>query len=224
MIVFIFLLLSCKKDKVKTLTVDYGYFPLETGQWIIYNIESVTIDTEINLFDTTIYQLKETVESIYLDTTGEEVARIERYTRENDTLPWVISDVWTAKRTGSSAQKTEENIKYIKMIFPAEKGKTWNGNAYNHLDSQEYEITNTDHSASYNNLIFDSVMTITHAYDSSLIDKNHIYERYAKNTGLIYKYAIDVYSNIQNFNPALPIEERISSGSIYKQEIIDYGN
>ena len=78
---------------------------------------------------------------MYIDDNDKEVIRIERYYRDTDTNSWVIKDVWHAQIVNATAQKIEENIRYIKLVFPSEIGKSWDGNAFNTIDYQEYEIT-----------------------------------------------------------------------------------
>ncbi|MFH2141810.1 MAG: hypothetical protein ABIJ97_05275 [Bacteroidota bacterium] len=217
-------LFACKKDKNQESSIDYSYFPDQTGMWYIYNIEYINIDRPLGIFDTTRYQIKEIIESKYFDDTGNEAMRIERYKRDDENSAWEIKDVWSACLLNLSLHKTEENVKYIKLIFPVSEGKKWDGNAYNQYENQIYEITEIDVPATINQNDFDSVLTVTQANDSSLIDKTFIIEKYAKNVGLIYRQAIDIFSNTTLFNPNLPIEQRVSTGTFYKQELIQYGN
>lgn len=219
-----FLVYSCKKDKVVELSIDYSYFPSVTGSWIIYNIEEINIDVQSTTFDTSTYQIKEVVESLYMDTTGHETMRIERYSRPDEASPWVIKDVWTAQVNKVNAQKTEENIRYIKLVFPLTTGKTWDGNAYNVYNPENYEIVNIDRTENIGGLSLDSVLTVSQVYDSSLVSLKNNFEKYAKNIGLVQKHELYVYSIITNFNPTLPIMERITTCKYYNQVAVDYGN
>jgi hypothetical protein len=191
--------------------------------WHIYDIEEIEIDSPVGKFDTTRYQILEIIESEYIDDEGNNALRIERYKRDNENSTWIIKDVWSAGFISHSAYKTEENIKYIKLIFPASEGKKWNGNAYNIIGEQEYKITEIDIPCSLTALSFDSVLTVIQLNDTSLIDKKYMVEKYAKNVGLIYKEIIDIYSNISLHNSSLPIEQRVDTGTFYKQELTDYG-
>lgn len=191
--------------------------------WHIYDIKEIEIDRPVGKFDTTRYQILEIIESEYIDDEGNNALRIERYKRDNENSTWIIKDVWSAGFISHSVYKTEENIKYIKLIFPVSEGKKWNGNAYNIIGEQEYEITEIDIPCSLTDLSFDSVLTVIQLNDTSLIDKKYMVEKYAKNVGLIYKEIIDIYSNISLHNSSLPIEQRVDIGTFYKQELTDYG-
>ena len=217
----LFLFPSCQKDQsVNFNSIDYGYFPDKIGSWIIYNVVEIHIDSESGVFDTAYYQINEIIESKFSDNSNRQTLRIERYIRENDTLPWNIKDVWFANLLTNSAQKVEENIRYVKLVFPVKLNKTWDGNTYNTLEECEYKITGIDINDTINSLFFDSVLTVTQKDEENMIEKFYFIEKYAKNTGMVYKQIIDITS-------LYPIpgdfEERIKFGNILTMEVVEYG-
>ncbi len=221
-LVIVLIIFSCKKDKSLDNSIDYSYFPDIIGTWVEYDITKIHIDDPSAIYDTVKYMIREIIESKYTDTTGNEVMRVERYIKYSDTTAWIIKDVWTAQFLNASLHKTEENIKYIKIAFPAKIDKEWNGNAYNIYDSQIYEITELDKDEIINSFNFDSVLTVTQINDSSLIHKNYAIEKFAKNIGLVYRHSTEIESDITI--QSIPIEERITTGDIYIQEVINFGN
>ena len=220
---------SCKKDEeVKTTNVGYSYAGAEVGRWIIYDVDS----TDYNLGKAGViqnfkFQIKEVIESEYLDAEGRPALRIERYKRlYNDTvpydsIPWVLKDVWSANITNTTFERVEENIRFIKLAFPVKQGKRWNGNAKNTEDEWDYEYMDTDQRRSFGNLSFDSTLWVQQKLDSSLVHKIDSLEIYAKNIGMIYKKAIGV--NSQNMNLSLPIMSRITTGIVCYYTINSYG-
>ncbi len=56
-------LISCKDDVDNIVPIDYSYFPIDTGRWITYDVEEITIDKPSELYDTVRYQLKEVIQS-----------------------------------------------------------------------------------------------------------------------------------------------------------------
>ncbi len=219
--IFIFFFPSCQKDQsVNFNSIDYGYFPDRVGSWMIYNVVEIHIDSESGVFDTAYYQIKEIIESKFLDNSNRQTLRIERYIRENDTLTWNIKDVWFANLLTNSAQKVEENIRYVKLVFPVKLNKTWDGNAHNTLEECEYKITEIDINDTINSLFFDSVLTVTQKDEENMIEKFYFIEKYAKNTGMVYKQIIDITS-------LYPIpgdfEERIKLGNILTMEVVEFG-
>ena len=100
----------------------------------------------------------------------------------------------------------------------------WNGNAYNRIDTLEkypYKITSLNIPESINNLLFDSVLTVTQKEFVSLIDKQHFYEKYAYGVGLIEKQQVDIFSD--DPDNTIPIENRVNKGTQYFQKITGYG-
>ncbi|MBE9469380.1 MAG: hypothetical protein IMY72_13830 [Bacteroidetes bacterium] len=229
-IISAFLLSSCEENNVKvdnSLANDYKYFPLNVGSWIIYDVEDINIDEPSEVFDTSYYQIKEFVDFSFTDETQSEAYRINRYIRQDASSSWEIKDVWTAQLINNAAQRVEENIRYVKLSFPLIINKTWNGNLYNMLNTLnefKYEITQLDINDVINNISFDSVLMVTQVVDTSLIHKNYSFEKYAKNIGLVYKKEIKILSNQSGFDPSVPIEQRIKTGTIFTLQISDYGN
>lgn len=186
--VFYLVICSCTKDK-KTSQPDVGYeyFPNTAGSWIIYNVDSIIHDDFYDTIITYKYQVKEIIESLFTDNSGGETQRIERYKRSDSSAAWAITDVWYANRTSTTAERVEENIRYIKLIFPVKDKAKWNGNAYNTLGEKEYKYSGVNFSATVGNTAFDSVLTVLQEDIVRPIDKKYSVEKYAKNTGLVYK-------------------------------------
>jgi hypothetical protein len=179
---------GCKKDAAVEGYLGHQYFPLNTGHEIIYDVDSI-VKNEFNLgqVDTFRFQIKEVVESYFTDNEGRETARLERYKRSDSSQPWVIHKVWTANLTLNTAEKKEDNITYIKLIFPPVKNRKWNGNARNEYEEQEYRITDTHRAETINNIPFDSVTTVLQADEDNIVYKKFEIEKYAANAGLVYK-------------------------------------
>jgi len=184
-IVFLF---SCKKDKIDApVDVGYSYYPTKAGNWIVYQVDSIVYDDFTGTVDTFAYQLKEVIESDFIDNQGRNSQRIERYHRANDTLQWILKDVWYSNRTNTTAEKVEENVRYIKLIFPVKLSQEWNGNAYNYFDPQIYKYSDLYKSYDANSLHFDSTITVIQKEELNLILDDYAIEIFAKNVGLVYK-------------------------------------
>ena len=94
--------------------------------------ERLSFDDVTLTSDTIHYQVKEELDSTFIDDTGNQAYRIER-SRRNDTASfWTITDIWYCNLTSSTAEKVEENLRFIKLSFPMFKNKTWAGNKYIH--------------------------------------------------------------------------------------------
>lgn len=206
---------SCKKDVAPSLDVGYGYFPTNVGHWIIYDVVTIEHDAPVNKHDTAVFQIMEIIESTFSDNENRQTQRIERYIRSDSTLPWVIKDVWFSNLTASTAEKVEENVRFVKLIFPVLLGETWDGNNFNSQDIWNYEYTEVDMSYTINNLSFDSTVTVLQIDEGNLIEKNYALEIYAKNVGMIYKELILLETEVDG---------TITLGSELTMNMISYGD
>jgi hypothetical protein len=215
------LFISCKKHETeKPMDVGYGYFPTNIGHWVLYDVDSTFYDDYHYTHYHYHYTIKEYIESTFLDNQNRPTQRIERY-KTIDTIPTYIANVWSANLTSSNAEKVEDNIRYVKLIFPIADGQTWNGNAFNTLGEQEYKYDNVFAPYTINGLSFDSTVTVLQddiVPDTNLIDVKIEKEIFAKNVGMIYKR----YRNVHYPNTAFSPDT--ISGVDYTYKIISFGN
>lgn len=170
-IIFFLLLLTiflanCKKENKAPETIDYSYFPLKINHEVEYKVTKIKIDAPVNVYDTQVYYLKEKIDSFYFDETGNKIFRIERYKRNNFSN-WEISDAWMAQIVNNQAHKVEENIRYVKMVFPLKLQLKWDGNALNTLEKQIYTVDKLHETWKQ----YDSTCLIVQQNKESLIDK-----------------------------------------------------
>ncbi len=221
-VISIFAISACEKEyQDKNIFTGNEYFPLEVGNFIIYKITEITIDAPSNYYDTVEYYIKEVFESKFTDNQNDEAVRIERYKRTETNQNWVIHNVWSAKIVNNSAQKVEENLRFVKIRFPVKADLNWNGNLYNDLPEKRYRISSFNTAEEINSFEFDSCLTVTHLFSESLINRDKEIEIFAWNIGLVYKEMTNINSQEVIFD--VPIENRITTGTIYIQKIVDYG-
>ncbi|TAH41565.1 MAG: hypothetical protein EYC69_07985 [Bacteroidetes bacterium] len=216
---------SCKDDAiVPGNSQSYtSYFPLIHGHWVEYNADSIVhldIDDAYNL-DTAIrtyhFQLREEIDSSYTDAGGEIAWRVSRYRRADSNSPWTFMNLWTAKRSNNSAQRVEDNIRFIKLAFPFDPRISWNGNAYNNYPLEEYSYDAINEEYTVNSSIFDSTVSVIQNNFVSNINRIDKREIYAQNVGMIYKVLDSL--NIVNLPNGSTV---ILNGTEYKLEIRDY--
>ncbi|HRS54214.1 MAG TPA: hypothetical protein P5250_05875 [Bacteroidales bacterium] len=206
---------SCKNDIIVSEINDYNYFPVNKGHYVIYQVDSIVYNDFTNTVDTFLYEIKEYIESDIIDNSGRTVQRLEKYKRNCDTLPWKLNNVWTCLRTTYTAEKVEENVRYLKLIFPIQKDKKWNGNAYNIFDEQTYKYIDV-HKPYYNKyLYFDSTITVLQKDFNTLISNDYAIEIYATGVGLVYKKFVQIEKEITGV---------IKKGVDYTMTAKQYGN
>ena len=185
---------SCQDSTVEPVPFDTSYFPLSTGKFIIYEVDSIVMSDFFNTTDTVHYQLMEAVDSAYTDAGGRQAFRIVRSRLDSLNGAWRIIDVWSANVTETTAEKVEENLRFIKLSFPVMLNKTWAGNSYINTDSPlvilddwEYKYTDVNETFDTYAGTFDSVITVLQHEDINAIQTVLYQEKYAKQVGMIYK-------------------------------------
>lgn len=217
---------ACKKDEEYN-DIGYGYFPTQIGHWVIYEVDSTIYDDFANDTIEYRYQVKEVLESEFTDNQGRPAIRVERYKRmynpnvPYDSIPWYLSRVWSFTRTNSAGEKMEENQRFIRLAFPVEENKSWDGNVYNQIGSWNYKYKEVDQPYSIAAHAFDSTLLVQQKLDTNRISYKWYAERYAKNVGMIEKRVYDVSDTALAPTSVL---SRIHSGFIYSITLVDYGN
>jgi len=179
---------NCKKKSVEKVKFHTNYFGLTPGRFVIYSVQEMHHDVDLNpKHDTLNYQIKTVVGDEITDNEGRTVREFKRYKRLSSGLSWDFLDLWTAIITNGRAELVEENQRVIKLVFAPTLDKTWNPNAYNSLDSLKYYYTNIHTPTSISDLSFDSTLTVTKDKFSSLIDYKVDNSKYATNIGMISK-------------------------------------
>jgi hypothetical protein len=180
------ILFSCKK-KEETFDTGAGYFPIRPkGSYIIYDVQRISYGATVT--DTS-YQLMEMVgDTATLN--GQLYYKVLRFMRPDASAAWPVQpdSVWEEYTTTAIAEKTENNRKYIKLVFPVEENKTWNGNVMNTYPSDDYTMKNVAKSYTVNGHYFPTTLKVVQSDDSSYVNADQRYEVYAKGVGLIDKY------------------------------------
>lgn len=180
------LLGGCSPAEPTPEALGYAYFPLETGAFVVYDVTEKQIALT-GTPTTTTYQLREVVREQFEDATGQPAYRLERYRRATTTQPWRIDSVWTARQTPEQAVRTENNLPYVKLIFPVSEGQTWNGNALNGRGNDVYTLENLDRPQTVGAQRFERTVTVIQQNDSTLVSLDRRTELYAETIGLIYR-------------------------------------
>lgn len=221
---------SCKKDNTNLTPIDTGkdYFPIQINKYIIYDVDSTVYDEITHIPKTYKYRLKEIITQSFINDANITAYRLERYikwydsTKSYDQIPWQFQKVWTIIPYNSHIEKVEENIPYIKLIFPVKTNTQWDGNAKNTLGKKTYTYEYTDNAEYINNIYFEKTLKVKQYQFRTLIQYQNEVEKYAKNVGLVYKEITQLES--QTIVPNVPVENRAEKGFIYKMQIVEWGN
>lgn len=247
---FLSVLSGCRKD-TDEIELDFGYeyYPLEIGKSWIYQVDSVIYGVDVRGItrDSSRSFLREAIVDTTTSLDGELLYITERYYRPNDEAPWKIDKVFTRSRNRTQAFQTEDNLRFIKMVFPPTPGKRWDGHVY--FDAQQkffpvggeqvrvfqdwdYVVTDKGQPAEVNGAQYDDVAAIQEAdYD---VDLNYRRSQalYARDIGLVYRQSFIYDTNcIACCNSAsevneqcrnTPWEEKAEKGYELRQTLIGY--
>ncbi len=216
----LFLLASCEGNKSEFLKVDRGesYFPLAKGMFWEYTVDSVSYKLRSPAGPSHIvdsfprhFEVRELVGDTLRDAGGRLSYRLERYTRDNANHPWLLEDVWYTTKTNLTAERVEEDQRFLKLAFPVSKLSKWNSvqyvdpytiltiwgerteDAYSTSKgwNQQSIYKTIDSAAVINNTRYDSTAMVLYSNsDAKLqggINYRYYSEVYAKNVGMVYK-------------------------------------
>ncbi|MBC3786963.1 hypothetical protein [Spirosoma utsteinense] len=181
---------ACQTRTVAPDPAGYDYFPLQTGHYIVYDVQEQRYLPGATIPVDRTYQLKEVVGAAYTDITGQQAYRLLRYHRQADGKPWQTDSIWSARQTDSEAIRTENGLDFVNLRFPVSDRLRWNGNRYNALGNDEYEVRNSQQPYRVSDKQFSETVTVVVQEDSTLLAQDKRMDVYARALGLIYKERI----------------------------------
>ena len=128
---------------------------------------------------------------------------------------------------------TDNNLKFINLVFPPELGTEWNGNIFFNDEIEvliggdpyimykdwNYKVTTIDTTLIVNGKTYADVIRVAQTDKENAIERRLSEEFYAKDVGLILKRIMIL--NTQNVSSQLPWDRKAQSGMIYTQRIIN---
>lgn len=204
----VFMLASCKKETEAPYD-NTNYFPLQTGKYILYDVDSIVHD-DFNETSVSYHsQMRYDVVDSFIDNQGRLSYTINVMWRKTTADAFSPSDVIQVTKTATGLEWVQGNVRLLKMIFPVAEGANWNGNsAVSTLDPQldEYMVDKYGWNYKYANLgaefdpgnnPFYNTVTVNEvdektneAVGDNYADRNYSQAIYAYGKGLIYKERI----------------------------------
>ena len=213
------LFFGCKTDNAE-IDMGYDFYPATIGSWISYEVDSIRHSTGAST-DTFRYQIKELVESAFIDEAGRQARRLERYYRDSTGHNWNIKDIWMVAITSRKVEKTEENVRFVRLNFPVKAGQYWDGNSLNDMDPWDYSYESVGETAQSGDAFFDNTAIVVQQGAVNLIEQERGKEIYARHIGLVYKELFEIKTDINYM--ANPVAENIQSGYELYYRYLDHG-
>ena len=231
----LFIQLSCDNESIAPDEEILGrsYYPVETGKYITYSYDSVIIVKGGLERDSLSGFLKDEIGEKLNTSNGEESYRVYKYWKRDILDPWRLINLEVLTKSINKVILSEGNLSFIKMVFPNEKGITWDGNAlfderievmiasepievYNNW---EYEITDKNLEKNILGEIR-QVLEVLHVDQENALQRRFSSESYVKGVGLVSKNMM-IYDT-QNFQPNKPWETFAQGGFRLVQEMIEH--
>src|SRR5690606_7642168 len=104
-------------------------YPLEKGQYRVYDVKDVRYGNGEQF--TQQFQLRERVDTSYVDQTGQLVYKLVRSMRPNNNSAWLDDSVLIVAKTSNMLLLTKDNTRYVKLVFPIKNGLEYIGDLFN---------------------------------------------------------------------------------------------
>lgn len=199
---------ACKKQTEEYTTAALSdYMPLETGKYIIYQLDSFRYVPQTLRPLTISYQVKLEVDALITDNLGRPAYRIYRYIRTTSAEPWAMDNTFMAINTGTAMEFVENNLRFVKLKMPITQDYTWKGNSFinttadtaafnfRYLDGWDYIYDSLDAPLTLDGVNLDNTIKVAQRDDvvgnpddpNSYSEINYGVEYYAKGIGMVYK-------------------------------------
>lgn len=215
------LLWGCEAENPLPLARGTEYFPLTMGRYQIYAVQEVRYVNGSQPL-TLSYELMTAVADSFPAPDGQYIYVIHRSTRANDSAAWQALDTWSVRMQDDRVTVSEGNTPFVKLIFPVREGTRWDGNTYNTLGDDEYELTSAGQPLEVNGMTFEKTATVEQERNEDLIVfRDERSEVYASGVGLVKKEIIQFHYCTDDTCLGQQI---IDEGLEMKMDIKEYGN
>lgn len=221
-ILFIVAIGSCNnEDPVPDLSrVGFQFFPLQVGQVSTYAVEEInyfiTGEVEMNSFE-----LKVEVVDSFTNQAGELTYVINRLQRPTERDEFTFQEAWSARITDNNVIESEGATPFVRISFPLEAGKEWDGNAFNALEEDTYEMDSlfSTYITSAQDTIQSTLTVIRGDNEDFVLELDRRFDIYGEDIGLVYQEEVRLAFCTE---PECIGQQIIESGREYRQTLISH--
>jgi len=218
--------------------LDMRYAPIEVGKYWEYQVDSIIYDDlGMTVYNTSSF-LKEQIIDKTEGVSGDSIYMLQISKKKEAEGDYFATDLWVVKLENNSLIRIEENLSFIKLLFPPKVGDEWKGNQFPenntdvfvsgepvvvYKDWNNYLIEDRLDNFTVGDQSFDDVLVVRQVDDENLIEKRYSYEYYASGIGLIARN-MEILDT-QCVEPSCEErawEDKAWKGFILSQRIIDY--
>lgn len=203
-----------------TTRLGYQYVPIGEGRYWEYEIEDIRYPV-IGDIDTTRFLVREEISKIFSSTVGDTIWQIDRYSKAQLSEDWRLDSLWLVRKTASQVIRTENNVPTVKMVFPVEEGKVWDGNAFNVKDSAGFFMEEVGRPLQIGDVVYkDALRVVQNNQRDTLIQQDFVFEIFAATIGMVLRESRQF--RYCNDDDCLG-KQIIETGRHFRQQLIEYG-
>ena len=211
---------SCDNDSgvEPAFGTGHDFFPLDPELVRIYQVEEISFFPSL---DTAQFQLRMQVVDSFQNQAGGFTYIQHLSTRSTASDHWQFLTAWSARLEENRAIQTEENVSFVKLFFPIEENREWDGNAFNVSDGDTYQMI--DLFSSYvtpkQDTIPNTLTVLQEDNQDFIVSLDQRKEIYAQDIGLVFKEVV-----LLNYctNPNCIGQQIVESGRKLTQYLLEY--
>ncbi|WP_020599055.1 hypothetical protein [Spirosoma panaciterrae] len=185
LLVLINLGFGCQSADTSLTPDDSTYFPIQTGDYWIYQVTQETY-TLTSAPTTRTYQIQQKISNSYTQN-GQVFYQIEESIKPSAQSDWQINAIRTVYKNLSEVISQDNNVPKVQMLFPIAASTNWNLNTYNANPDTVLHYQNAGSPFKVGSQTFDNTVSVLGTNDSTLINQQKYSRVYAQNIGLVYR-------------------------------------
>lgn len=232
---------SCKEetDPLDLNSLGSAYYPISIDQYWIYQVDSINYSKTIGVkIDSSSSYIMELVRDSFLNKDNEPVYEIDLFYRSDSSKNWELIDNSFITRNNSMLRKTEFGLDFIRLVFPVQKNKSWDGNIlisknnsvfingepfepFRYWNGNTYYYKNLLKNVTIGKSTYPKVAEVEEInYDNDLYNYIFAEAKYAENVGMIYREFWLLKTSIDN--PSVGWKQKAERGFILRQTLIEH--
>lgn len=181
----------------------YDYFPLAIDQEWLFEMDSIVLRPEVGgiFYDSMRLDVREVLVDTLRDQENQLWYRGERYDRRAGSTDWRFRQTFLLGRDDSRALRQEDNLEFVKLVFPLRDNQSWDGHAsfnqYREIEvggqpvqifaDWNYNYLQIGEPGTYGDQNYDDQALIEGADYENLLNRRLSLEAYVRGLGLVYR-------------------------------------
>lgn len=176
---------SCRQDSANPASDESAYFPLQPGDYWIYQVTQETY-SPTSPYTKRVFQVQEKITGTYTQK-GQVFFQVEESRRNSDQAVWQLNALGTIYKNASEVVSVTNNVPVITLLFPVSPTTEWNTNAYNANPDTLLRYRDNRQPFTLGKTKFNHTISVVGGNDSTLVTLTKNRRVYAQNVGLVYR-------------------------------------